>query len=150
MCIIFLSFFSASGLPSGFPRILKSPKDSQYKGAQYYGSNLTFQCDAAGKDTEVRWFFRRVPINRISKTLSTGDQKKLEYKITRNGRELTIFNLGKITMSSLECFVANSVGMNTAGSLLLSSKPKESKFLSIGSLHFCKPLFFYPFEKYFF
>ena len=119
--------FPGLDLPDGFPKITKSPKDAQYDKTQYYGANLTFECDATGKDTEVRWFFRRVPIDKESNSVLKKDQKKLEYKLSNNGKVLKIINLGKVTMSWLECFVVNSVGMNTAGRLLLNSKPALSK-----------------------
>lgn len=117
----------ASELPKGFPNVMKSPRDANYGDTMFYGANMTFECDAEGSDVQIRWFFRRVPVYKVSDKATQGEQQKLQYTISNNGRSLKITNLGKVTLAYLECFVANSVGMNIAGSVQLNSIQYISK-----------------------
>lgn len=75
----------------------------------------------------MRWFFRRVPINKEYDQVTLGEQKTLKYSLSNNGKTLKIIDIGKVTLAYLECFVANSVGMNIAGRVQLNSKPNISK-----------------------
>ena len=123
-------FVSGKNLPSGFPKVTKSPTDAKHGNPQFIGSNLTFECDATGGNIEIRWFFRRVPVRFAPAKVGRGEQTKLTTSIANDGRKLTIHNLGKVTLALLECYVVNSVGMDIAGSYKLNSIPVVSKYYS--------------------
>ena len=86
----------ANQLPIGFPKKLATPSQTKYDQV-YYGSNLTFHCNAQGDNLQYRWFHNRVPLEKLS-TREGGDIK-LSYKISNEGKRLDIYNLPKIQSS---------------------------------------------------
>lgn len=117
---------TANQLPSGFPKKLATPSQKNYNQV-YYGSNLTFYCDAQGDDLQYKWFHNRVPLDKLSSR--DNNNVRLSYKISNGGKRLDIYNLPQIKSSLLfVCMVANSVGLLLGPEFYLNASPKPSKF----------------------
>lgn len=95
----------------------------------YYGSNLTFHCDAQGDNLQYRWFYNRVPLDKISS--QNKNNIKLSYKISNGDKRLDIYNLPQVQSLIFVCMVANSVGLLLGLEFYLNASPKPSKLCFI-------------------
>ena len=118
-----MCFFLVKELPDGFPKTTKSPTPQQIYKKQYYGTNITLQCDATN-NPDIRWFLEYIPLDK--KIWKEGEG--FEYKISADKRTLLIYNLRKVEGFYILCFVANNIGIDQGGRYRLDTIPVPSKY----------------------
>ena len=88
------SLFSvlAHKLPADYPKKVDNPKQEKYPEKVFYGSNLTFYCDATGgTNLDYQWYYNRVPLGKIDAKQSRA--VGLDYKLSTDHRVLNIYNI---------------------------------------------------------
>eukprot|EP00111_Clytia_hemisphaerica_P019818 TCONS_00058445-protein len=118
----------AHKLPADYPKKVDNAKQEKYPEKVFYGSNLTFYCDAkGGTNLDYQWFYNRLPLGKIDAKRSRA--VRLDYKLSADRRILNIFNIQETPQQeaiNFQCMVSNNVGLLNALMFSVATMPKPT------------------------